>query len=73
MTIKSLDYVFSQTKYANIKELDDMRIKAILEQNYMFFKGLDDSIFTTLSEKAFNEAEAVTYKLIEEDNQDIYL
>ena len=71
MTIKSLDHIYSQIE--NFKELDDMKIKAILDQNYMFFKGLDDNIFTELSQKAFNEAKAVTYKLIDEDNEDIYL
>ena len=77
MTIKDEKNVFSQTllkeNHVSIEELNRIRSKAILEQNYMSLKGLDNDLYNTLSEKAFKEAEEVTYKLIEEDNENPYL
>ncbi len=78
MTIKDLeDYVFTKAitdeNHEKLKEFDNIRTKAILIQNYMIFKGLNNDIFKKLSEKSFREAKEVTYKLIEEDNEDPYL
>ncbi|MFX1284931.1 MAG: hypothetical protein ACFFB5_14820 [Promethearchaeota archaeon] len=77
MTIKEGIYPFSQTTLRKDRvsslELNSVRSKAILEQNYMSLKGLDDELFKTLSEKSFKEAKEVTYELIEEDNENPYL
>ena len=77
MTIQETKNLFSKTlleeSHVNQAEINNLRFNAILEQNYMSIKGLDDDLFKMLSEKAFKEAEEVTYELIEEDNENIYL
>ncbi len=62
-----------RTNKVTIKKLNDMFSQALLEQDYMSLKGLNNDLFKTLSEKAFKEAEEVTYELIEEDNENPYL
>ncbi len=77
MTVEKTKHMFSQIfiekTHVNQPEINNIRFKAILEQNYASVKGFDDDLFKTLSEKAFKEAKEVTYELIEEDNENLYL
>lgn len=56
-----------------LKQKNDKHSQTLLEEDFMSLKGLKNDLFKTLSEKAFKEAEEVTYKLIEEDNENPYL
>ncbi|UCG04130.1 MAG: hypothetical protein JSW11_09110 [Candidatus Heimdallarchaeota archaeon] len=54
-----------------IKKSNDRFSQSLLEQNSMSLKDLN--LLKTPSDKAFKEAEEVTYELIEEDNENPYL